>query len=150
MGEINVSVGNVSQFMPQIRKLARGKILESVNKPGVRTRINEELYWEFEDTLPYDTGAFHDSPLSASMPSHERVHVTVRKDGMGITKARYAQGKIDDYSITFDPYEIYKNGSENHYASKIRGLNLNDRVRRSTRRKADAIAKIIIQEARDD
>lgn len=146
MSEIKVDIGNVSQFMPAIRKMAKGRVLESVNKPGVRARINYELYEDFVDTLPVDTGAFRDSPISADLPSYDRIHIVLRKDGLGVAKSRYANGKIDDTGILFDPYQVSKDGVENHYASKIRNLNLNDRIRRSTARKRAAIARVLIED----
>ena len=147
MSEIKVDVGNIRDFLPEIRRMAQGRALKAVNKPGVRTAINYELYEDFVDTLPVDTGAFRDSPISEGMESYERVRIRIRKtDGKLGSGSRYANGSINDDGIIFDPYEIHNDGAEHHYASYIRNLSLGARIRRSTARKRDAIAKVIIEE----
>ena len=147
MSEIKVDVGNIREFLPAIRKMAEGRALKAVNTPGVRTAINYELYEDFVDTLPVDTGAFRDSPISEDMESYDRIRIRIRKtNGKLGSGSRYANGSISDYGIIFDPYEIHNDGEEHHYASYIRNLNLGARIRRSTSRKRDAIAKVIIEE----
>lgn len=147
MSEIWISgIGNVSEYMPEIRRLAKGKMIQSVNTPGVRTKINYVLYEDFYRSLPVKTGAFQDSPINEN-PS---IRYQYDKHGLPRKPYRYAYGKIDDEGITFDPFEVSK-GVEHHYASYIKmgGAFLGSRIRNSTARKRRAIAKILIEEAND-
>ena len=145
MAEVKVDVGNIRQYLPEIRQMAEGKALRAVSKPGVRTEINYELYKEMKDTLPVDTGAFQDSPITPSPVIH------FKRDEHDLPRKpyRYANGDITDDGIVFDPYEIDKDGWENHYAGYIPGLHLTARVLASSRRKKNAIAQVIIKEMND-
>ena len=141
MSEIKVDIGNVSQFMPAIRKAAKGKVLTSVNAPGVRREINFELYMLFKDDLPFQTGALQDSPLFPT----PQIHYGLTAGDMPKRVYRWANGDITDDGITFNPFEKSKDGDVHYYASYIKGLNLNARIRQSTAKKKQAIAEVLLR-----
>ena len=146
MAEVKVDIGSIRQYLPEIRKMAEGRALRAVSRPGVRTEINYELYEEMKDTLPEQTGAFQDSPVTPE----PQIHYSYDSNGLPHKPYRYANGSITDDGITFDPYEIDKDGWHHHYAGYIPGLHLTARVLASTRRKKEAIARVIIKEMNEE
>lgn len=142
MAEVKVDIGNIRQHLPAVRKMAEGRALATVSRPGVRRDINMKLYEAIQDTLPVQTGALQDSPINAT----PQIRWQEDSNGLPHKPYRYANGDITDDGIIFDPFEVPEVGVEHHYASYIKGLNLGARVRRSVAKQRNAIAEVIIKE----
>ena len=137
MGEVSVNLGDLRKYIPKIRAAAQGKVMQSVNTPGVKTEIMLELYDAIESRIPEDTGALKYSPLT--MGGVENMGPSKKHPSR--KSERYAHGNITDLGMTFDPYNSYGT----HYASKLPDFDPGTWLRRSKKMKYDAIAKVIVK-----
>ena len=129
----------------QIRYYLQGLATRSVNDPGVREAIFQDIYNFVSAAAPVDTGALRVSPIySGAMPDlgsyDHRVH--------------YANGYIKPRGnfggISWDPYYINKYGMDVHYAKYVGAFRPQEIINDSTSQIYDIVAQHIIKEMNDD
>ena len=114
MASVSVHI-DMRTFASSVRQRFKGKVIESVSKPGIKTQIYRALYEESMKKVPKDTGALRESPLQNGGTSGPLYSKRPRYADV----PHYAHGDITDTGITYDPYTIDKNGFEQHYASDV-------------------------------
>ena len=92
-----------------IRYYVRDKALTSINAPGVKEYVYQDIYERvLIPKVPVDSSAFLYSPVEPGS-SH--------KSKRGST--RISQGAITNQGIEWDPYQVSKKHGEIHYADAV-------------------------------
>ena len=134
-------------FVGKIRYYLYGKAMRSVNDPGVREAIFEDIYDLVSEQAPVDTGA-----LEASPAMNGGVAAMTGKSNYD-NRIHYAHGDIVPrgvYSgIYWDPFSTDKKLGDIHYAQYVK-FSPQTIINDSTQEIYDIVADHIIKEMNDD